>query len=171
MWCANEGREQMPLGDRQERCWRQNTDARGGEEDVCIKVTGGVLRFDSCLRIRWGKWSSTATPELEVPIPGTMQHFSSKEQETVKVFLSLHCMVEAARCIRGMKGWHVPHLTTHGAATKERYGPCCHQVMLWACFALCFLSGERDFSHISLIVTTCAISPNAICGLNLIKPL
>ena len=152
--------------------------AKGGEEEACTKVTGDVLRFDSCLRSRWGKWSTngpqeadaTATPELKVPVPGTVRHFSSKEQEKVKIsFLSLHCMVEAARHIRGMKGWHTPHLTTSGAVTEERYSPCYHWVMLQACFALHFLSGERVFSRISLLVLTCAISPNAICGLNLIK--
>jgi len=93
-----------------------------------------VLRFESCLRVDRASGlqeaDAAATPELEVPVPGTVHHFSSNEQETVKTsFLSLHGVVEAARCVRKVKGSPNPHLTTSGAATEERYSPCSHQVM------------------------------------------
>lgn len=75
--------------------------------------------------------NAAAATELGVPVPGTTQHFGCKEQEKVKIsFLFLCCMAEAARHVRGMKGWHIPSITTSGAATEERYSPCYQQVVL-----------------------------------------
>lgn len=123
--------------------------AKGGEEDACIEVKGDVLRFDSGLRaggaIGRQEADATVTPELEVPVPGIMQHFSSKEQEEVRIsFLALCRTVEAARHIKVMKGWHAPHFDISGVAIENSYSPCYHQVIPWACFALCFSSGPRE---------------------------
>lgn len=101
---------------------------------------------------------ATATPELEVPVPGAMQHFSSKEQEKVEIFLlSQHRTAEAAGGVRVMKRLHTPHFTTSGATIEERYRLCCHHIMLWVCFALCFLSGESLFSYFPVSHNLCNI--------------
>lgn len=119
MWCANEGRGQTPLGDEQEdeqtKCIAK---AKGGEEDTCIKVLGMCSGLTPAWEVDGANGpqeaDAAAAPELEVPVPGTVQHFSSKEQEEVKVFLSLHCISGGCQMRQGTKGWHAAHLTTSG---------------------------------------------------------
>lgn len=169
LWCANQEERTNASGR-----WageilqtKYTTKAKGGEEDACIKVNGDVLRFDSCLRAGGANGpqeaDATVSPELEVPVHGIIQHFSSKEQEEVKIsFLALRWTVEAARHIKVMKGWHTPHFDTSGVAIEESLLSPGHPKDLLCLVFLIQTERERVVSHISLSHNLCNISKHCL---------